>query len=128
LIVLWIYFQKVLFGPLEKVLAERDEATKGAVEAAKRALSLAESKTAEYEAALRAARGEILRAQDSERQKLRQQQAAQLIEARQKSAAQVEAARQAIAAEAEAAREGLRAETERLAAEIQQAVLRGSRL
>lgn len=127
LIVLWIYFQKVLFGPLDKVIAERDEATKGAVEAAKRALSLAEAKTAEYETALRAARGDILRSQDAERQKLRHQQAEQLNEARKRHAAQLEAARKAIAAEAESARAALRSETERLALEIQNAVLRGSR-
>lgn len=127
LIVLWIYFQKVLFGPLEKVIAERDEATKGAVESAKGALSLAESKAAEYETALRAARGDILRAQDAERQKLRQQQTGRLNEARVKSLAQIEAARKAIAGEAASARASLRAETERLAEEIQKAVLRGSR-
>lgn len=127
LIVLWIYFQKVLFGPLEKVIAERDEATKGAVESAKRALSLAEAKTAEYESALRAARGDILRAQDGERQKLRQQQTEHLNESRKRSAEQLEVARKAIAAEAESARAGLRTETERLAREIEEAVLRGSR-
>lgn len=127
LIVLWIYFQKVLFGPLDKVIAEREEATKGAVEAARRALSLAESKAAEYEAALRAARGEILRAQDAERQKFRQQQAEQLSEAKKRCAEQLEAARKAIAAEAEAASVGLRAEIERLAVEIENAVLRGNR-
>lgn len=127
LILLWIYFQKILFGPLDKVLAERNEATKGAVESARLALSLAESKAAEYETALRAARGEILRAQDAERRKLREQQNQQIHEARNRSALQIEAARKAIAEEAEAARAALLAETERLAAEIQQAVLRGSR-
>jgi F-type H+-transporting ATPase subunit b len=127
LIVLWIFFKKVLFDPLQDVIAERDAATKGAVESAKQALSLAEAKTAEYEIALRAARGEILRAQDGERQKLRRRQSELVAEARESGARQVETARNAIAAEADAARMSLRAEAERLAGEIMETVLKGSR-
>jgi F0F1-type ATP synthase membrane subunit b/b' len=127
LIVLWIFFKKVLFDPLQDVIAERDAATKGAVESAKQALSLAEAKTAEYEIALRAARGEILRAQDGERQKLRRRQSELVAEARESGARQVETARNAIAAEADAARQSLRADAERLAGEIMETVLKGSR-
>jgi F0F1-type ATP synthase membrane subunit b/b' len=127
LILLWIFFKKVLFDPLQDVMAERDAATKGAVESAKQALSLAEAKTAEYEVALRAARGEILRAQDAERQKLRQRQSELVAEARELGARQVETARKAIAAEADAARQSLRGEVERLAGEIMETVVKESR-
>lgn len=126
-VILWIYLKFVLLGPMSKTIAERDAATKGAVKQAQDALKRAEDKAAEYDAALRSARGEILRAQEGERQKLRQQQSEALHEAKEKGSLLIAEARKQISAEADAARQSLTAETERIADQIAQTVLRGSR-
>lgn len=126
-VLLWIYLKKVLFDPLMKVAADRDAATKGAVEAANSALARAEAKAAEYEAALQTARGEILRTQDAERQKLRQSQSDHIARSREQGAALVESARKELQAETETARQTLLAEADRLSQEIESAVLKGSR-
>lgn len=126
-VILWIYLKVVLLGPLQKTVAERDAATKGAVQQAQDALSQAERKATEYEAALRAARGEILRNQEAERQELRRQQAEAIRAAKEQSSALIAKARQEIAQEAAAAQASLGAEVSRLADLLTAAVLRGSR-
>jgi F-type H+-transporting ATPase subunit b len=126
LIFLWIYLRFVLFQPIAKTLAERDAATKGATEQAGLALKRAEEKAAEYEAQLRAARGEILRAQDAERKRLRQDQVSAVAAAREKTRSAVESARREIESEAQAARQSLREEAQRLSGAIVASVLKGS--
>lgn len=126
-IVLHIYLKFVFFRPLEKVLAQRDAATKGAVHDAEASLKRAEDKASEYDAALRRARTEIFQAQDAERQKLRKEQQDALASARQKAVGLIADARQQIAAEAANARLSLSAQTETLASQIAAAVLKGSR-
>ncbi len=126
-VILWIYLKVVLLGPMSKTVAERDAATKGAVRQAQDALTKAEQKAAEYEAALRTARGEILRAQDAERQELRREQSQAVQSAKEQAGALIADARKQIAGEAAAARASLAAETSRIADALAAAVLRGSR-
>ncbi|MDX2178377.1 MAG: hypothetical protein SFV18_02210 [Bryobacteraceae bacterium] len=125
-VILHIYLKTVLFGPLEKTLAERHAATAGAVEAANRALEVAKSKAAEYDAALRNARGEILRSQEAERRALADEQAAAVARAKAQGSELIAQARAGIRAEAESARQGLAGEAERLADSIVATVVRGS--
>ena len=54
----------IFFKPLEKVLRQRYEATEGARKLAEQSLERAAAKTAEYEAAMRAARAEVYQAQE----------------------------------------------------------------
>ena len=126
-IVLHIYLKFVFFRPLEKVLAERDLATKGAIREAEASLKRAEEKAEEYDAALRKARAEIVQAQEAERQKLRREQSDAVVTARKRASELIEDARKKIAAEADSARQALAGETEKLASEIVAAVLKGSR-
>jgi len=126
-VILHIYLKTVLFGPLEKTLAERHAATAGAVEAANRALEAAKAKAAEYDAALRNARSEILRSQETERRALSDQQIAMIAQAKAHGSELIAQARAGIRAESEDARKSLTAESERLADSIAAAVLRGSR-
>src|ERR1039458_1001973 len=58
-VVLDFYLKYMFFKPLEKVLQQRYDATEGARKLAEEALELAAAKTAQYEAALRAARSEV---------------------------------------------------------------------
>jgi F-type H+-transporting ATPase subunit b len=117
----------VLFGPLEKTLAERHAATAGAVEAANRALESAKAKAAEYDAALRNARGEILRSQEAERRALADEQAAAVAKAKAQGSELIAQARAGLRAETESVRQTLANEAERLADSIVAAVVRGSR-
>lgn len=126
-VILWIYLKLVLFDPMLKVAADRDAATKGAVAEANAALQRAEAKAAEYEAALHKARGEILKAQDAQRQILQHQQTEKMAEARSQAGEMVESARLRIQAEAASAKASLRPETEKLSEEIASAVLGRSR-
>src|ERR1035437_10711175 len=58
------YLKAVFFKPLEKVLRERYEATEGARKLAAESMERAAARTAEYEAAVRAARAEVYQAQE----------------------------------------------------------------
>lgn len=126
-LILFFYLRSVFFRPLEKVLAERDAATKGAMRDAEASLKRAEAKAAEYDAALRQARSEILKSQEAERQMLRVDRTAALATHRQNAAGLIAEAQRTIAQDVAAARQTLAAQTEQLASQITAAVLQGSR-
>jgi len=88
-ILLYAYLRKVFFKPLGAVLEARWEATEGARKRAEEMFRKAEQKAAEYESALQAARGEIFREQEAERQKALDAQAARVREARVQADAQL---------------------------------------
>jgi len=125
-VLLSFYLKSVFFKPLEKVLQQRYDATEGARKLAEQSMERASAKTAEYEAALRAARGELYQAQEQAYKQLEQQASAQIAEARREAEKTVEAAKHGIAAEAEAAKASLSAESETLANQIADAILRRS--
>ncbi|MEO8024897.1 MAG: hypothetical protein ABI823_00405 [Bryobacteraceae bacterium] len=127
-IFLHFYIKAMLFKPLEKVLAERAEKTSGARERAQQALALAEKKTAEYEAALRAARAEAFKEQEAARKQWLAEQTAQVQTARERSDAQIAAARETFATESATARQGLIETSAQLAEQIATAVLGAKRV
>jgi F-type H+-transporting ATPase subunit b len=124
LILLHFYLKRTFFAPLEKVLAERYEATTGARKQAESAIAKAEAKAKEYEEAIRAARSEVYKENEVLRKQWRDQQATMLAETRAKSDAAIAAAKADLANEVQAARQGLQAETERIADDITAAILR----
>ena len=73
----------------EKVLRQRYEATEGARKLAAESLERAAAKTAEYEAAMRAARAEIYQAQEQAHKQLQEGESAELAAARQRAEAAV---------------------------------------
>ena len=121
-----VYLKRVFFRPLEKVLAQRYEATEGARKLADESLRKAAAKAAEYEAAMREARADVYRQQEAIHKSLQEQAAAQIAEARKQSEAALEAAKQQIAQEAAAAKASLERESDQLAAQIADTVLRRS--
>src|SRR5271165_3154305 len=124
LVVILAFFVKFLYlKPLEKVLAERFRLTEGARKAAEDSLKSADTKVAEYEAALAAARGEIYREQAEFLSRLHAEQAERVQAVRAESDQKVAAAKESIAKEAEAAREGLASQSDTLAAQIADAIL-----
>jgi F-type H+-transporting ATPase subunit b len=123
---LHFYLKGVFFNPLERVLRRRYEATEGALKLAEEILQKAEAKSAEYEAAMRAARAEVYQAQEQLHKQIEEREAAALGAAR---ASAEEAIRQAVAkidAEAAAARAGLEQQSDALAGQIAESLLRRS--
>jgi F-type H+-transporting ATPase subunit b len=123
LLILHWYFKAMLFGPLEKVLKQRDELTEGARKSAEQSLAAAERKQQEYEKKFNEARAELYRAQEETRRKWLEDQAAQVDAARQRSAQILHEAKQQIEGEAATARASLTATTAALADEIANSIL-----
>jgi F-type H+-transporting ATPase subunit b len=125
-LLLFFYLKAMFFGPMERILAQRDAATVGARKSAEESLKRAEAKAAAYEEQLRAARNEIYREQEEQRRQWQAEQSQQLITARANADQSIKAARAQIQAETEEARTGLRGNVQSLAEEITRAVLQGS--
>ena len=117
------YLKAVFFKPLERVLAERREATEGARKKAAESLERAAAKTAAYEESLRAARNEIYREHEEVRRKWLNEQSAQILEAKTKAEAAVKESRAQLAAEAEDAKASLEANVRVLADQITRTIL-----
>jgi F-type H+-transporting ATPase subunit b len=123
LLLLHFYLKRTFFSPLEKVLAERYEATTGARKQAESAMARAEAKAKEYEEAIRAARTEVYKENEALRKQWREQQANLLAEARAKADSAIAVAKAELAADVRTARESLQADSERIAEGIAAAIL-----
>jgi F-type H+-transporting ATPase subunit b len=125
LIVFLFYFilKSVFFGPLLRVMQERDDRTSGARKAAEAAQAAAARKTREYQDALKQARTQVYAEQDAARRKLLEERTAQLKDARDSAAGEVRAAKERIAVELAAARRDVEASSGQLAAQIARRML-----
>ena len=124
-VVLNFYLKYMFFKPLEKVLQQRYDATEGARKLAAEALERAAAKTAQYEAALRAARSEIYQAQEQAHRQLADRQDAELLASRQRADQLVRDAQRQLAQDAEILKQELAAESDALANQIADSILRG---
>src|SRR6266849_3810803 len=88
-ILLHFYLKFIFFKPLQRVLRERYEMTEGARKMAEAGLAKASEKAAEYEAALRAARGETYKELEQLRRNLQEDRAASVKEARTRAEAAI---------------------------------------
>jgi F-type H+-transporting ATPase subunit b len=123
LILLHFYLKAMLFGPLAKVQKARDALTKGARQTAGESLASAEQKTAEYEAKLREARGEVYREQEEMRRQWLVEQSQQIDATRERHAAAVRAAKDQLTREAGDARKSLAETSGTLADQIASSIL-----
>ncbi|MCS7315680.1 MAG: hypothetical protein RMI94_06805 [Bryobacterales bacterium] len=117
-LLLHFYLKTVFFAPLARVLDERRRATEGVRQRAEELLAKAAARAAEYEEAIRQARGEIYREQEAQRQRWQQERARAVAEARASARAMVEKARAEIESELEQARGLLQARSRQLAGEV----------
>jgi F-type H+-transporting ATPase subunit b len=117
------YLKAVFFKPLEKVLRERYEATEGARKLAAESIARAAERTAEFEAAMRAARAEVYQAQEQIHQQLEERRAAELADARRGSDAAVRQSKAQIDADVEDDKRALAGVAEALASQIADAIL-----
>lgn len=125
LLFLFVFLKSMLFGPLERVMKQREEATEGARKKAQDAFRRAEQKAAEYETALREARLEVYREEEEFRRRWSSEQAEHVSGARAKAESMIAEARKGIAAEVDSAKAALRDDSVKLAEQIAQAVLAG---
>ncbi|HLK65557.1 MAG TPA: hypothetical protein VKU19_19100 [Bryobacteraceae bacterium] len=125
-VLLHFYLKFVFFRPLEKVLHERYLATEGARKSARESLERAEAKTAEYEAAIRAARNEIYQAQEKLYKELHEKETADLTAARHRAEALIQGEKAQLAQDTEVAKASLEGQSDLLAGEIADALLRRS--
>src|SRR5258708_38500089 len=107
LLFLYFYLKVMLFGPLNRVLKQRDELTAGTRHAAEKSLKDAERKVQEYEAKMRAARAEVYREQEETRRQWLADQTGQLDSARERTGQTVQKAKELIAADVVSARQTL---------------------
>ncbi|HUK17156.1 MAG TPA: hypothetical protein VLW65_12115 [Bryobacteraceae bacterium] len=128
LLVVFLHFflKGVFFKPLEKILHQRYEATEGARKLAEAALANAAARTAEYEAAMRAARAEVYQAQEALHKRLEERAAGELQAARARTEETIRKAKDVVAADAAAVRATLAQQSETLAAQIADSILRRS--
>jgi F-type H+-transporting ATPase subunit b len=126
IVLLHFYLKNVFFKPLERVLQQRYEATEGARKLAEQSLEKAAAKTAEYEAAIRAAKAEVYQAQDKLHKELQERHSAELAAARARADEAIAKAKSELARDVESAKAGLAQESEKLADQIVEAVLRRS--
>jgi F-type H+-transporting ATPase subunit b len=124
LVLLHFYLKGVFFKPLQKVLRQRYEATEGARKLAAESLDRAAAKTAEYEAAMRLARGEIYKTQEQLHKRLQEGEFAELTAARRRAEAAVDEAKAQLSIDVEAAKTGLARDSDLLADQIAESILR----
>src|ERR1700687_5413602 len=123
MVLLYGIYTVIVHKPLQRVLAERRSKTEGAVEKSRADIAAAETRTAEYEQRLRAARAAIFQAQEARREMVLQARAKALQEARSRTQAQVQAAKRDIENDRAGAEKCLSAEVAALAQEIVRRVL-----
>jgi F-type H+-transporting ATPase subunit b len=109
--------------PLDRVLAERRARTTGAVEQARRAISEAEAKTADYEEKLRKAKGEIYAAREKRLKQWQAERDQALAEARAATAEKVQAAKAEIDQSVAVARRLIEGMSAELSDQIMRAVM-----
>ncbi len=126
LLLLYLAYHVLVHKPLERVLAERQVRTEGAVEKARADIAAAEAKAAEYEERLREAKLSIFKAQEARRQQAQQARSAAVAEARAKSDAQVKEAKSTLERDVLAAKSSLQSEVERLANDIIRTILQSA--
>jgi F-type H+-transporting ATPase subunit b len=125
-ILLNFYLKFVFFKPFERVLQRRYDLTEGARKLAQESMERASAKASEYDAAIRAARSEIYKAQEKVYKEFQDQHAAAVAAARESADAAVTNAKTLLAQDVEAARGTLARDAESLAREITRSVLKRS--
>lgn len=123
-LLLFIAYRMLVHGPLERTLSERRDKTEGALERARADIAAAESKTVEYEHALRDARLAVFRAQEARRQKALDSRTAAIAEARERAESQIREAKAVLEREIAESKGRLHAESERLASEVIESIFR----
>lgn len=123
LLIVHVYLKFVFFRPLQKVLAERKQATEGTTQKAEQLLAKAQQTQAAIDSALRKTREEIYQEQEEAHKRWIADQTVQLDQARNQSHESIRQARAELEADIVAAKKELAGTAESLAEQIAQALL-----
>jgi F-type H+-transporting ATPase subunit b len=119
----YLFLRWAFFGPLEHVIEERSKRIQGARFEADELRKNAQEKMRAYQEALRKARGEIFRHQETLRRAALDERSAALQQARVRANDAIQQAKVRIGAEIEAARAELDSSTAQLAEQIARTIL-----
>ena len=125
-LLLYAYLTRMFFRPLERVLQRRYEANEGARKLAEESQARATAKMAEYEAAMRAERGEVYQELGKLRAQLQAERNAALEAARKQAETQITVAKAGLESEVASLKQDLAAQSDLLAAQITESILRRS--
>src|SRR5215813_1818252 len=114
-IIAYLVMSRLFFRPIVRVLHQRRNLIEGRMTAAQQAVSDADRKTGEYEQAIKGARAETFRRQETQREKVLSERSELLNRAKQDADKNVREAKVRLTAEAEAARARLDTEVDGLA-------------
>lgn len=123
-IILYLFLSRFFFGPLVKILNTRRALIEGRFEESRKRLEIVEKRTAEYENAMRAARTDAYRQQETRRDGALGEKADLVARARKEAETAVQEGRARLMAEAETARKNIAAEVDALAKKLTTAILR----
>ena len=125
-VLLFYFFMRwSFFGPIERVLSERNKRAEGARREAEASRAAVREKMRVYHEALRKARGEIFAEQEAVRRRVLDERQAAISTARLAAQQELQGAKKALAADVEAARAQLEQSSAVLASEIAEAILAG---
>jgi F-type H+-transporting ATPase subunit b len=124
LVFLYVFLRIVFFGPLQKLLKERHDATEGRQKEAQKSIAAAEAKAADYTAAFEQARAATLRAREAAREAALQARAALVEKTRATAGERIKAGLAVIESDVTTAREQLGRDSQQLAESITEAILR----
>jgi F-type H+-transporting ATPase subunit b len=122
-VVLVVAYQILVQGPLTATLKRRRELTEGAMEAAQRAIAVAEERTTEYATKLRQARAEVYKIREQHLRQWNAERDAALDVARKAAGQKLLQAKTEIEAETAAAKQAIQASARELADQVVRAVL-----
>ena len=123
-IILYLFLSRFFFGPIVNILNKRRALIEGRFEESRKRLEIVEKRTAEYETAIRTAKTEAYRLQETQRDKTLSEKADLVARARREAEAAVQEGRARLVAEAESARKKIDAEVDALAKKLTTAILR----
>ena len=123
-LIVWAAYRVIVYKPLQRVLAERQARTEGAIQQAQAEISSAEERTAEYERRVREARAQIYAGQEARSRRTIEQRDAALAEARRQADSLVKSERASLEKDVLAAKSTLQQQAEVLAQKIIESVLK----
>jgi F-type H+-transporting ATPase subunit b len=115
---------RTLYRPINNILAERENRTRGRLKDAREMMKIVETRLAQYEQSLRAARTEGYRLLEQERASILKEREAKINALRVEIGDWTTQQKEEIARQAQVARQSLAAESSRMAIEISSRVLR----
>jgi F-type H+-transporting ATPase subunit b len=123
-IILYIFLSRFFFGPLSHILEKRHELIEGRLENARKRVEFVESRTSEYEQALRTARSEAYSRQEKERESALARKTELISEAKRQADKTVEEGRASLAIQGKTISTKLEAEVDALAKKLTTSILR----